>query len=133
MAKQQQHTRAIADRNRGVIEQQTIVDDNPLPSSEELSKLKEIDPKIIEWILQRAEKEQDTRLNFNTERIKLANKEMGIAKTSLWLAFSLALSIFVLSGLFIYFGKEIAGTVFGSVGIFIVVQAFLRFGRKEKQ
>jgi uncharacterized membrane protein len=133
MAKQQQHTRAITDRNRGVVEQQTIVDDNLLPSAEELSKLKEIDPSIINWKLQRSEKEQDTRLNFNTERMRLAHKEIGIARTSLWLAFSLAIMIFALSGLFIYFGKEIAGTIFGSAGVLVVIQAFLRFGRKEKQ
>ncbi|GHT38626.1 hypothetical protein AGMMS49965_02600 [Bacteroidia bacterium] len=133
MGKHQQNTRAIADRNRGIIEQQTIVDDNLLPCAEELSKLKDIDPLIIEWILQRSEKEQDTRLNFNIERIRLAHKEMNIANTSLWLAFSLAIAIFVLSGFFIYLGKEIAGTVFGSVGVFVVVQSFLRFGRKEQQ
>ncbi|GAP73324.1 hypothetical protein SAMD00024442_8_17 [Candidatus Symbiothrix dinenymphae] len=133
MGTQQQNTRAIANSKHGIIEQQTIVDDNLLPSAEELSKLKEINPLIIEWILQRSEKEQDTRLNFNTEQMRLAHKEINIAQTSLWLAFSLAIAIFVLSGLFIWLGKEIAGTVFGSVGVFVVVQSFLRFGRKEKQ
>lgn len=132
MAKQQQHTRVIANRHQGAIEQQTIVEDSLLPSAEELSKLKEIDPNIIAWILKRSEKEQETRLNFNNERIRLAHRETGITVLSLWLAFVLAVLILSLGGLFIFLGKEVAGTVFGGVGIFVVIQSFLRFGRKEK-
>jgi uncharacterized membrane protein len=132
MAKKQQNTRVIASRYQGAIEQQTIVDDNLLPSAEELAKLKEVDPNIIAWILQRTEKEQEARLNFNSERVRLAHREMGITTHSLWLAFILALSILLLSGFFIYSGKEVAGTIFGGIGILAIIQSFLRFGRKEK-
>jgi uncharacterized membrane protein len=132
MAKQQQHTRVIANRHQGAIEQQTIVDDSLLPPAEELSKLKEIDPCIIEWILKRSEKEQETRLNFNNEKIKLAHREANITIISLWLAFVLAVSVLALGGLFICWGKEVAGTIFGGVGILVVVQSFLKFGRKVK-
>jgi uncharacterized membrane protein len=132
MAKQQQNTRVIANRQQGAIEQQTIVDDSLLPSAEELSKLKEIDPSIIAWILKRSEKEQETRLNFNNERIKLAHRETNITIISLWLAFILAVTVLALGGLFIYLGKEVAGTIFGGVGVFVVIQSFLKFGRKVK-
>jgi uncharacterized membrane protein len=130
MSKKHLQTRGMADRNQVAIEQSTVVDDNLLPSAEELAKLKQVDPNIILWIMQRAEKEQDTRLNFNTEQMHLAHKNLNLTKISLWLAFVLSIAILSLSGLFIYLGKEVAGTIFGGVGIFVVIQSFLKFGRK---
>jgi len=35
-----------------------------------------------------------------------------------------------LGALFIILGKEVAGTIFGGVGVLVVIQSFLRFGRK---
>ena len=130
MSRRAQQTRSVANRNSVAIEQQTIVDDNLLPQAEELEKLKQIDPSFIPWIMQRAEKEQETRMHFNTEKIRLAHRNMGITQTSLWLAFALAMTILALGGLFIYLGKEVAGTIFGGVGTLVIVQSFLKFGKK---
>ena len=130
MTKRQQQTRGIARRDGVAIEQNTIVDDNLLPSAEELEKLKQVDPSIVEWIMRRTEKEQDTRLRFNTENMQLAHKDIGITHTALWLAFILAIATLSLAALFIYLGKEVAGTIFGGVGVLVVVQSFLKFGRK---
>ena len=130
MTKSQQQTRGIARRDGVAIEQNTIVDDNLLPSAEELAKLKQVDPSIVEWILRRTEKEQDTRLKYNTENMQLAHKDMGITRTALWLAFFLAIATLSLGALFVYLGKEVAGTIFGGVGVLVVIQSFLKFGRK---
>ena len=132
MTRQHQNTRAIADRKHGVqVQQQTIVDDSPLPSSEELIKLKEIDPTIIEWIKQRAEKEQEARIDFNKDRMKLAKSEHNIVKTSLYLAFITVMALSIFSGLLVYNGMETVGTIFGGVSVIACVQAFLKFGRKQ--
>ncbi|MDR1896078.1 MAG: hypothetical protein LBR10_04720 [Prevotellaceae bacterium] len=133
MARHQQNTKGIATKHQVAIEQHTVVDDSLLPPAEELLKLKEIDPNIINWMLSRAEKEQDSRLSFNTERIKLAKSEHGLVKLSLILAFVLAISGMILSAVFIYFGKEITGTIFGGASMIMCIQSFLKFGRKEKQ
>ena len=130
MSKKQQQTRGIARKDGVAIEQNTIVDDSLLPSAEELEKLKQVEPTIIEWILRRTEKEQDIRLQYNIENIKLAHKDIGITRTALWLAFILAIATLSLAAFFIYYGKEVAGTIFGSVGILMIIQAFLKFGRK---
>jgi uncharacterized membrane protein len=130
MSKQQQQTKSIANRNVVAIEQQTIVDDNLLPPAEELEKLKQVDPSIISWIMQRAEKEQETRLSFNKENIRLAHREVSIVQTSLWLAFALAVIVLALSGIFVYMEKEVVATIFGGVGVVIIVQSFLKFGKK---
>jgi len=80
--------------------------------------------------MRRTEKEQDNRLQFNAENMKLAHKDIGITRTSLWLAFALAIAILSLGALFIYSGKEVAGTIFGGIGVIIIIQSFLKFGRK---
>jgi len=130
MSKMHQQTRGVAKRDEVAIEQNTIVDNSLLPPSEELEKLKQIDPSIIEWIMRRAEKEQDNRLKFNDENMKLYHKDIGITNTALWFAFTLAIAILAFAALFIYLGKEVAGTIFGGIGILFIIQSFLKFGRK---
>ena len=133
MAKSKQHTRAVTDgRSNAAIEQHVEVDDGLLPAADELAKLHAIDPTIIQWIKERAEKEQDARINFNNNRVKLADRQSKIPNTSLWLAFVLAISIITVSAIFICLGLEVAGTIFGSVGVFVCVQSFLNFGRIRK-
>ena len=80
--------------------------------------------------MRRTEKEQDARLQFNSENMKLSHKDIRITNTALWLAFVLAIATLSLGALFIYLGKEVAGTIFGGVGVLIIIQSFLKFGRK---
>jgi len=54
-------------------------------------------------------------------------------KTSLWLAFFIAVLFIGLAALLIFLGQSIAGTIFGGVAIILCVQAFLKFGRNQKQ
>jgi len=115
------------------VSQQIVIDNNPLPSSEELAKLKELDSSIVSWFMRRTDTEQASRLKLEVEYVSLAKKEQSIVLTSLWLAFAIAVSFIALSGVLIYFGKEVAGTIFGGVALILCVQAFLKFGRKQKQ
>jgi len=130
MSKQMQG-QARSDGNRtefGIMVQESL-----LPVPEDLAKFKEIDPAIVGWMMQYADREQDTRTKFNMERIGLMKSEHSIVKTSLWLAFTLAILFLLLSGVLIYCGMEIAGTIFGGAALILCVQAFLKFGRKQKQ
>ena len=129
-----QHRTAVSDGRRGVqLEQQTTFDDSLLPPAEELSRLKEVNPSIIQWIMERTEKEQEARIKFNNERMRLVHRDMNTTQMSLWLAFTLAIAILGLGGLFIALGKEVTGTILSGVGVFVVVQSFLKFGRKQNQ
>jgi len=110
-----------------------MVSESLLPVPEELAKFKDIDPSIVGWMMQYADKEQEVRLKFNLERLSLAKSEQGIVKTSLWLAFAIAVLFISLSGTLIYSGLEIAGSIFGGVALLLCVQAFLKFGRKQRQ
>jgi len=119
-----------------MLEQHDYVDDSLLPSAFELEKLKEIDPSIIEWILKRAEKEQDIRLEFNTKGISLA--EYNLRKThrfnftALAFGFILFLVILGLSAFFIIQELPVAGTVFGGTAIATAALFFLKVIIKPK-
>jgi len=117
-----------------------MVQESLLPSPEDLAKFKDIDESIVKWMMQHADKEQSTRImavesaiKSDAEKISLAKKEQGIVMTSLWLAFSIAVLFIALSGVLIYSGMEIAGSIFGGAALLLCVQAFLKFGRKQKQ
>jgi len=117
-----------------------MVQESLLPSPEDLAKFKGIDETIVKWMMQHADKEQATRImavesaiKNDAEKISLAKKEQSIVLTSLWLAFLIAISFIALSGILIYSGMEIAGSVFGGAALLLCVQAFLKFGRKQKQ
>jgi len=117
-----------------------MVQESLLPSPEDLAKFKVIDETIVKWMMQYADKEQATRImavesavKNDAEKISLAKKEQSIVSTSLWLAFLIAISFLVLSGILIYSGMEIVGSVFGGAALLLCVQAFLKFGRKQRQ
>ena len=110
-----------------------MVQESLLPIPEELAKFKDIDPSIVSWMMQYADKEQDVRIKFNLERLSLTKGEQNIIKTSLWLAFLIAVLFMGLAALLIFLGQNIAGTIFGGVALILCVQAFLKFGRNQKQ
>jgi len=89
MARQQQ-MQARADEKGAAVG--IMVQESLLPVPEELAKFKNIEPSIVSWMMQYADKEQDVRIKFNLERITLTKGEQNIIKTSLWLAFSLKCS-----------------------------------------
>jgi len=134
------------------------VQESLLPAPVDLAKFKEIDPSIVSWMMQYADKEQDTRIkaqeasikleqddmaaklkaqeaaiNFDLERVAVTKSEHGIVKTSLWLAFLTAVLFIGLSALLIFLGQNVTGTVFGGVALVLCVQAFLKFGSSRKR
>jgi len=134
------------------------VQESLLPIPSDLAKFKEIDPSIVSWMMQYADKEQEARfkaqeasvkfeqdsaeagrraqeaaINFDLERAALTRSEHSIVKTSLWLAFAIAVLFIGLAALLIFLGQNVAGTIFGGVALVLCVQAFLKFGRNQKQ
>jgi len=135
-----------------------VVQESLLPAPGDLAKFKEIDPSIVAWMMQYADKEQETRIkaqeagikleqddmaakikaqeaaiNFDLERAAVTKSEHGIVKTSLWLAFLTAVLFIGLSALLIFLGQNVTGTVFGGVALVLCVQAFLKFGSSHKR
>lgn len=61
MAKKAEQNK-VCDRTGLTLEQNTVYDDNLLPSADELAKLDNVSKDIIPWIMKRTEMEQDARI-----------------------------------------------------------------------
>lgn len=131
--KKQQQINGIANKQQyAVVQQTTTIDDSLLPSADELAKLREINPTIVEWTMKRAEKEQDARIEFNFKNLHLLEKEINTTARSLFYSFIIAIISLILAAVFVWADKEIAGSAFGIISITAIIQAFLRFGRNSK-
>ena len=65
MAKKAEQNK-VCDKTGLTLEQNTVYDDNLLPSADELAKLDTVSKDIIPWIMKRTEMEQDARIKFTS-------------------------------------------------------------------
>lgn len=117
------------------LEHHEAYDDALLPSAEELSKLKSIDPSIVPWIMKRTEAEQEARIKFNHRRMDLAHKEVNLSALMTFLGLFFAavviVGVFYLAYLLISSGYQLAGTIFGSIDLAALILAMAKLsGRK---
>ncbi|MCC7453677.1 MAG: hypothetical protein IT222_05890 [Crocinitomix sp.] len=119
------------------IEDHLEFDDSLLPTSEELERLKLIDPKIIDWILEAAKDKQDARHNWNDRVMGLAETNSArhyyIDKMTIRAALFITIFITGLSALLIYFDQIITGSVFAGVVLISCVGMFLNFRTNKKK
>jgi len=130
MAKQA-HQKTLSTQKGGfVIEQRSIYDDSLLPPAEELAKLKEINPDIVTWVMERTAFEQE-------ERLKIAKYEFRGGRryniTALIFAFiviiaGLSFSTFLISNSF-----NIVGTIFAGGTLVMAATAFIHASKKTNK
>lgn len=107
MAKQQiQQKETVVAGKEGVgqqLERTYTVDENSLPTPQELAAYKEIDPKIVTYLLDASAKEQQHRHKMDEEKINVIKKsESRIGRMNWWgMAFAF-LSIVVIVALAAY-------------------------------
>jgi uncharacterized membrane protein len=131
MAKHSQQNRlAKAKTGEILLEQNNAFDDSLLPSAEELGKLKEIDPNIVKWIMDRTEMQQNARIEFNKNRIRLSEYDLKKTHrfnfTALTYGFIIFLAILTMSAYFIYNGLPITGTIFAGTAIIVGAIYFIK-------
>jgi uncharacterized membrane protein len=139
MSKQQTTLKSTQIKSRAgdghQLEQTQVLDDNLLPDAEEIKKLCEIDPTCMEWLKNRAEKEQAFRHEITNKRINLAGStEKKILNTNLLgmvLAFIFIMSTLGLSTYLIVNGYILTGSIF--TGTTTIVAASLFFGHRLKK
>jgi len=129
MAKKKRDTKLVRKGNQSGIQIQEEIDDSLLPSPEELQKYKELDENIINWLKERAEKEQNFRHKFNLERLKLTGKhiknEALINTLGLIFAFVIMVLSLPISAYLILNGHTIVGSILGGATLLTVITAFL--------
>lgn len=134
MAKKAEQNKLVNDKGI-TLEKQTYYDDSLLPSADELEKLNEVSRDILPWIMKRTEMEQDARIRFNDERIKLTQRDMKHTHAYNFIALVMAFIIVIVGFLFSFFlvkeGYSIAGTIFGGGVLTLIVSYFLKSKRSN--
>jgi uncharacterized membrane protein len=130
MAKIAQQNKISKD-SRGIsIEHQNIEDDSLLPPAEELVRLNKVSPEIITWIMKCTEKEQDARIKFNEDRMRVTESDFKHVHqynfTALILAFLIVVLFLGSSFYLIINGFETIGSIFAGSTLALIVFYFLR-------
>jgi len=130
------HQQAKAPTNNQVVLAQHTVISSVLPPAEELQKLKEVNPEIIDWILNNANKEQDHRHQFDNDKVLLTKKDLNlnfcINITCIVFAFILMVCFIASSVWMINNNYPVAGTIFAGTSIVGVIALFMRIPRQHK-
>ena len=131
-----QNKAQIDQRHRkAMIEQNIMVDDSLLPAAEELEKLQRLDQNIMEWMKERCSMEQDAKIDFNKERIKLAKNDMRWFHfnnlTSMIFIFLVAIAGLGMSYFLVSENHIVAGSIFGTTGLAVVLYAMRKSNNKN--
>lgn len=134
MAKKAEQNK-VCDKTGLTLEQNTVYDDNLLPSADELAKLDAVSKDIIPWIMKRTEMEQDARIKFNEDRMKIAQDDFKHVHrynfTALIMAFIIAIAFLAASFYLILHGQETIGAIFAGGTVVLIVSYFLKAKNKE--
>lgn len=134
MAKKAEQNK-VCDKTGLTLGQNTVYDDNLLPSADELAKLDAVSKDIIPWIMKRTEMEQDARIKFNEDRMKIAQDDFKHVHrynfTALIMAFIIAIAFLAASFYLILHGQETIGTIFAGGTVVLIVSYFLKAKNKE--
>lgn len=113
------------------------MDDNLLPSADELSKLNQVSSEIIPWILKRTEIEQDARVEFNKARVELARKDLKSTHkynfTALIFAFIVIISGMGFSFFLILQQMPTQGTIFAGATIALAAVSFIKASNNKSK
>lgn len=137
MAKLNSVERSIDNKSKRAIERHTTIDDtdNVLPSAEELEALVKLDPKIIDWIKNRADSEQRFRHDAHYKKLDIITKdEKGNRRINYY---GMTLGFIIMAGgmfcsyMLVITEHAIAGTLFGGGSLILAVNTFVKKGDKK--
>ena len=111
------------------VEQNYTIEDNLIPSPQELEQYKAVDPRFVEYFYNTAEKEQAHRHEMDKAKMKIIRKtESRAERINLWGMVFAFLSIVVCMGVSawaLYLDRPWFAGVFGVIGIASIVSIFV--------
>ena len=136
MAKQA-HQKTLSTQKGGfVIEQRSMYDDSLLPPAEELARLKEVNPEIVTWIMERSSLEQEKRHSQDDQRLEMYKHEFRGSRryniTALTFAFVVIIAGLSFSTFLIYSSMDIVGTIFAGGTLILAANAFIKASKHRK-
>lgn len=119
------------------VAQTVTVEDNILPSPQELVRYQEIDPRIVDYFLEAAKKEQEHRHTVDKAKVEVVHKnDKRQARMNWWgmlFAFLSLLSMLVLSGVALYLDHPWISSIFGGTAIIGVISVFVNAGKSDNR
>lgn len=92
---------------------------------------------MVDWVMVRAEKEQDARIEFNKNRIKLANKELNgtvwVNVISLIFAFIIVIGGMCATLWVLHEGMTVAGSIFAGTTLVGAAALFTRIPKNKQR
>lgn len=139
MAKQEikQKTTQVA-TEQGVgkqLEQIYTVDDNCLPSPQELEAYKRIDPRIVDYLIEASVKEQNHRHHMDEQKLNIVAKADGrVGRMNWWgmfFAFMCLIAFLALTAYALYLDKPWFAGFIGVASIVSIVSIFVNKDNNE--
>lgn len=117
------------------LERTYTVDDNSLPSPQELAAYKEIDPQIVTFLMEASVKEQEHRHRIDKEKIELVRKsESRDWRMNWWgmtFAFLSIVVIVLLAGCALYLDRPWFAGLLGAGTLVTVASIFINKGKSD--
>ncbi|MDE7086539.1 MAG: DUF2335 domain-containing protein [Prevotella sp.] len=115
------------------IEQTLTVDDNTLPSPQDLAAYKDIDPKIVEHLLELTKKEQEHRHYIDNQKMKIIRRtESRTERMNFWgMTFAfLCMVLFIgLTAFALYLDNPWFAGFFGLTSLISIISIFINAGK----
>jgi len=136
MAKHQRQVKAAQNRDLARLEQTEVFDDNLLPEASEIEKLSVIDSNILQWLKERAAKEQDFRHGAYEKRLKVlsndSQREHNTVRYALTIYFLLVGGCVLASYFLLMDGKKLEGSIFGGAAALLALAVLITKGNPKK-
>lgn len=118
------------------LEQTLYVEDSLLPSPSELQAYKDIDPKIVDFLIDSSTKEQTHRHKMDEEKISVVKyTEHKAGRMNWWGMFFAFLALILtvgLSAFALYLDKPWFAGIFGFSAVLGIVSTFVNAGNRNK-
>ena len=117
------------------LEQVISVEDNALPSPQELADYKKIDPRIVDYLITASVKEQAHRHEMEAGKLEIIQKsERRIGRMNLWgmvFAFLALLTCVALAAYALYLDKPWFAGIFGFTAVAGIISTFVNAGKSR--
>lgn len=117
------------------LEQIYTVDDNCLPSPQELEAYQRIDPRIVDYLINASVKEQNHRHKMDEKKLKIVAKADGrVGRMNWWgmfFAFMCLIAFLALTAYALYLDKPWFAGFFGVASIVSIVSIFVNKDNRE--
>lgn len=132
MSKQIKQQRIAKQGADMAIEQTIASDDSLLPAPSEFAAYKEVDPAIVNWLLEQTKKEQEHRHKTDNDKIGLMNKALNNDRLLVVFFLSLVLIFIGCCAFFLYIDKDVYGSIFGVCGLVGAYVLYRQFVKKPQ-